>query len=350
MPSLPRTGVSKADPTVSCASWWPRLAVLVVPLVLSAQRPAISPLEAAHLVEAQVKDLTVTAIRSGVEQAIPIYYVEGRTGGDGYLGIVDARVARTLRILRNGVEQYRWPGVLAVGHRGTVRFAPENTAAAFRKAVELGVDLIEMDVRETRDGHLIIMHDVTVDRTTNGKGRVADLTLEEIKRLDAGAWFGPQFAGERVPTLEEALAAIEGRALPDIDFKAGSPEKLVAVLARRQLLGKVTLYCGDWDLLRRTLAVSPNFLIRPTAPRGLTGLPVLMQTFHPPVVNMDWPEFSERLMVETHLAGARAFVNTLGPNDTEFGLLRAIEAGADFIQSDRPDLLLPLLRARGLHR
>lgn len=324
--------------------------VLTAPPASRPQGPRISPVEAAHLVELHVGDLAITAIRPGMEEGVAIYYVEGRAGSDGYRAVVDARVARTLRITRNGAEFYQWPGVLAVGHRGTVRFAPENTAAAFRKAVELGVDLIEMDVRETKDGHLVIMHDATVDRTTNGKGEVADLTLEEIKRLDAGAWFGPQFAGERVPTLDEALAAIEGRALPDIDFKAGTPEKLVAALARRQLLGKVTLYCGDWDLLRRTLEVSPKFLLRPTAPKGLTGLPVLMQAFNPPIVNMNWREFSERLIVETHLAGAKAFVNTLGPNDTEFGMLQAIQAGADYIQSDRPDLLLPLLRARGLHR
>ncbi len=263
---------------------------------------------------------------------------------------MDARVARTLRIQRNGAEFYKWAGILAVGHRGTVRFAPENTLAAFRKAIELGLDLIEMDVRETKDGHLVIMHDATVDRTTNGKGQVAELTLAEIKRLDAGSWFSPQFAGERVPTLDEALAALAGRALPDIDFKAGDPAKLVAVLERHQLLGKVTLYCGDWELLRRTLRISNRFLIRPTAQRGLLGLPILLAELDPPVVNMDWREFSERMIVETHLAGRKAFVNTLGPNDNEFGILRAIEAGADYIQSDRPDILLPLLRARGLHR
>lgn len=331
----------------ACLAAW---AALTAPCPAQAESPKISPVEAVHLVEAQVKDLATVSVRPGVEDGTPVHYVEGFNGPDGYRAAVDARVARTLWIERNGRDFYRWPGVIAVGHRGTVHLAPENTLAAFRKAIELGLDLIEIDVRETRDGHLVIMHDATVDRTTNGKGRVADLTLEEIKRLDAGSWFSPKFAGERVPTLEEALDLMKGRALADIDFTAGTPEKLVEVLSRHGLLGKVTLYCGDWDLLRRTLARSRQLLIRPTVPHGLVGLPILVHEFDPPVVNINWREFSERLIVEVHLSGRKAFMNTMGPNDHEFGILLAIEAGADYIQSDRPDLLLPMLRARGLHR
>ncbi len=331
----------------ACLAAW---AALTAPYQAVAESPKISPVEAVHLVEAHVKDLATVSVRPGVEDGAPVYYVEGFAGSDGYRAVVDARVARTLRIDRNGSEFYRWPGVIAVGHRGTVHLAPENTLAAFRKAIELGLDLIEIDVRETRDGHLVIMHDATVDRTTDGKGRVSDLTLEEIKRLDAGSWFSPKFAGERVPTLDEALSVMEGRALPDIDFKAGTPEKLVEALSRHGLLGKVTLYCGDWDLLRRTLARSRQFLIRPTVPHGAVGLPILVHEFDPPIVNINWREFSERLIVDVHLAGRKAFLNTMGPNDNEFGILQAIEAGADYIQSDRPDLLLPMLRARGLHR
>lgn len=331
----------------ACLAAW---AAMTAPWPARAESPKITPVEAVHLVEAHVKDLATVSVRPGVEDGTPVYYVEGFAGPDGYRAVVDARVARALRIDRNGREFYRWPGVIAVGHRGTVHLAPENTLAAFRKAIELGVDLVEIDVRETRDGHLIIMHDATVDRTTNGKGRVTDLTLEEIKRLDAGSWFSPKFAGEPVPTLDEALSLMKGRALPDIDFKAGTPEKLVGTLSRHGLLGKVTLYCGDWDLLRRTLARSRQFLIRPTVPQGLVGLPILVHEFDPPIVNINWREFSERLIVEVHLAGRKAFMNTMGPNDNEFGILQAIEAGADYIQSDRPDLLLPMLRARGLHR
>lgn len=93
-----------------------------------------------------------------------------------------------------------------IAHRGAAKYAPENTLIACRKAKELGALWVEFDVMLTADGHAIIMHDETVDRTTTGQGKVKHLTLEQIKQLDAGCWFAPEFAGERVPTLDEWLA------------------------------------------------------------------------------------------------------------------------------------------------
>lgn len=90
-------------------------------------------------------------------------------------------------------------------HRGARDTHPENTLAAFRKAIQLGAHMIECDVQLSKDNEMVIMHDATVDRTTNGTGRVSDLTLEELKSLDAGSWHHPQFAGERIPTLHEVL-------------------------------------------------------------------------------------------------------------------------------------------------
>ena len=309
----------------------------------------IRPVEAVHLVESHVRGLTTTEVLSSELDGTPTYIVKGRAGGDKYEAIVDARVARVLSIECNREHFYKWEGIIVVGHRGTVKFAPENTIAAFEKAIELGADLLEMDVRETKDGHLVLVHDATVNRTTNGRGRVSGMTLAEIKRLDAGSWFSPDFKGERVPTLKEALAAIRGRALPDIDFKAGTPQKLVDILSQEGPPGKVTLYCGSWNLMRATLDVSRDFLARPTVPNGRIGLPRLVQELNPPIVNMDWPQFSEPLVRDVHLAGKKAFVNTMGPNDTEFGITKAIEAGADYLQSDHLDVLMQLLRSRGLH-
>ncbi len=110
----------------------------------------------------------------------------------------------------------------AIAHRGASLEAPENTLAAFQRAVELGADLIELDVHQTADGHVVIIHDDTVDRTTNGSGPVHSMALRELRRLDAGSWMGPQFAGERVPTLLEVLELTRGRAGLAIEIKAGS--------------------------------------------------------------------------------------------------------------------------------
>lgn len=93
---------------------------------------------------------------------------------------------------------------ILLAHRGLVQHAPENTLPSFAAAIELGLS-IELDVYQTRDEHLVVIHDKTVDRTTNGTGEVTEMTLAEIRKLDAGSWFDPRFAGEKVPTLEEVF-------------------------------------------------------------------------------------------------------------------------------------------------
>src|SRR5437762_13057428 len=93
--------------------------------------------------------------------------------------------------------------MLVIAHRGASGNAPENTMAAFKKAVALGANFIETDLQLSRDARFVAIHDATVNRTTNGQGTVHDMTLTELRRLDAGSWFGSEFAGERIPTLEE---------------------------------------------------------------------------------------------------------------------------------------------------
>src|ERR1700716_3392227 len=113
--------------------------------------------------------------------------------------------------LRRRLEQERGR-VWVVGHRGAMGHCPENTLASFERGLELGADWIELDVHLSRDGALIVIHDETVDRTTNGRGLVCEHTLAELKELDAGAWFGASFAGERVPSLDEVLVWARSKA------------------------------------------------------------------------------------------------------------------------------------------
>lgn len=96
--------------------------------------------------------------------------------------------------------------MLVIAHRGASGHAPENTLAAFKKAVAMGATFIETDLQLSRDARLVAIHDATLNRTTNGQGTVHDMTLVELRRLDAGSWFGSEYAGERIPTLEEILA------------------------------------------------------------------------------------------------------------------------------------------------
>jgi glycerophosphoryl diester phosphodiesterase len=117
-----------------------------------------------------------------------------------------------------------WSGkfpVMVMAHRGFSGAAPENTLSAFKKAIDIGADVIELDVRLSKDKYLVVFHDDTLERTTKRIGRVADLTLQELKGLDAGGWFGPSFAGERIPTLTEVFELARGRVLLNIELKKG---------------------------------------------------------------------------------------------------------------------------------
>jgi glycerophosphoryl diester phosphodiesterase len=109
---------------------------------------------------------------------------------------------------------------MIVAHRGFSGKAPENTRAAFTMALDAGVEMIEFDVQMSKDGHIVVIHDHTVDRTTDATGKVTDYTLEELRSLDAGSWFNPAFKAERILTLEEALELITPKALVNIELKS----------------------------------------------------------------------------------------------------------------------------------
>lgn len=112
--------------------------------------------------------------------------------------------------------------IIIYGHRGASKYAPENTFSAYNKAIDMGADGIEIDVHKSKDGHLIVCHDERVDRTTDGEGFIKDLTLEEIKKLDAGRWFSEEFRGERIPLLDEVLKFVKGNnLLLNIEIKNG---------------------------------------------------------------------------------------------------------------------------------
>ena len=141
--------------------------------------------------------------------------------------------------------------VANVAHRGASGNYPENTLIAFQKALEIGVDEIELDLYLTKDDHLVVMHDPTVDRTTDGTGAIEDLTLPEIKDLDAGRAFGEQFRGERVPTWEEALDLVQGKVRLNVHLKEGGhpdghyENKVAKALEDFQMVGDSILTCSD---------------------------------------------------------------------------------------------------------
>jgi glycerophosphoryl diester phosphodiesterase len=307
----------------------------------------ISPLEAIHLAEQKVRDLDASEVSVDEELGFARYWVYGEVGGKKAEVLVDAEHARVLAANIEDEGNYRWPGVLISAHRGAVKFAPENTLAAIEKAIELGADIIEMDIRETSDGELVLCHDSTLDRTTDGTGPVSATTLSEIEKLDAGSWFSEDFKGERIPTLREALESLKGRARPDLDFKAGDPEKLVKLLMELGFEEGVSLYCNDLAYRERFRDLFPSIELRPMLPSP-NHLDQLVTEWDPAIVNVEWRDLSPELVRRIHLSGRLAFVNTHSRHDTRFKIESAIEAGADIIQADSLDLLVEELSKRGL--
>ena len=161
------------------------------------------------------------------------------------------------------------PNVHNVAHRGYSAMAPENTLPALTAAGPAGATFVEFDVRTTADGVPVVIHDRTVDRTTNGTGAVWELTADEVRALDAGGWFSPAYAGVRVPLLAEALDLLAGsRILLEIKRPA-TPEQVKAILALvadRGLLGRTVVQSFDPEIVRLARDAMPD------AARGLLRL------------------------------------------------------------------------------
>jgi len=156
--------------------------------------------------------------------------------------------------------------MLLGGHRGNPDEYPENTIASFRSAIELGVDVIELDVHRSEDGGLPVIHDHLLDRTTNGSGLVRDHTMAELKRFDAGSWKDPRFAAERIPSLDEVLTLAKGRVGVAIEIKnlplpyPGIEDVVVQTVRETGMVGDVVVISFDHRSIKRIGELEPLIL------------------------------------------------------------------------------------------
>lgn len=240
---------------------------------------------------------------------------------------------------------------LVIAHRGDSKNAPENTIAAFKRAMELGADGIELDVQLTKDGHLVVIHDETVDRTTNGEGFVKDFTLEEIKKLDAGIKFGEKFAGERIPTLYEVFELIEDKDfLVNIEIKSGIvlypgiEEKLIKAIKEYNFEERVIISSFNHYSLRDVKKMAPHLKIGLLYQCGLVepwhmALRMEAYSLHPFYFNII-PELVEGCKKN----GVKLFPWTV---DRKEDMERMLKAGVDGIITDDPETLINLVRKGG---
>ena len=224
------------------------------------------------------------------------------------------------------------------GHRGAGFLEPENTIRAIKKGIELGVDLVEIDVRLTKDHKAAVIHDDTLDRTTNGKGKVSDFTLDELRKLDAGK-------SEKIPTLDGVIAATQGKVILHVELKDDFlEEQVVAAVKRKNVENSVIVISFSHERLRKIKSISSletglicvetgnNIALAKAAGAG-----ILLHNFN---------YMNKKAINNCRKAGLK--VGVWNP-DTEEDISSMIRLGPDIISSNRPDLLIKLIRHHDSH-
>ena len=230
--------------------------------------------------------------------------------------------------------------VTVTGHRGcgtkgTGAVEPENTVSSIIKAIELGADQIEIDAQFTADHRVVVIHDENVDRTTNGRGRVADFTLEGIRNLDAGL-------GERIPTLEDVIEAVKGKAILQIELKGiDVQDEVVRIVKETDMVNEVVLTSFRHAAVMRAKALDKRlrtgvlFLCAPIDSTQL-AMNANADNLHPNV------DYVDSVMVESaHKSGLKVFVWNA---DTKEKAKEMLRCGVDGIGTNRLEIVLPLAR------
>lgn len=237
----------------------------------------------------------------------------------------------------------------ASAHRGDSKAAPENTLPAIESAVGKGAHQIEFDVKFTADHQLVLMHDATVNRTTNGQGRLADLTFEQVRSLDAGSWFSPRFTGLRVPTLQEALAAIPPGIVINVHLSdtPGLAEAVARVIAGMGRTADCVLACTPAQAAEAR-ATAPAIRFCNMSGQRTDHLAYAADTIRSKAgfIQLRGGLDGVAAAVEQlHRAGVK--VNYFSAQD-EGSIQRLIDAKVDYILTDDLDLLLSMLARHGV--
>ena len=225
--------------------------------------------------------------------------------------------------------------MILTGHRGAAKLEPENTLLSIQTAIDLGVDQIEIDVHLTRDQHLVVIHDTTVDRTTDGQGAVADFTLTEIKQLDAGK-------GQRIPTLQEVMELVRGKVILQIELKGpDTAAPVIHAVEQNGMESEVLLTSFVHERLYEAGQLNPNLRLGalwadPPPDACEQAVDMGAEAIHIQHLKID-----PQLVETAHAHGLK--IRAWNP-DTVEEIQHAIDLGVDAIGSNRPDLLIMLGR------
>lgn len=235
--------------------------------------------------------------------------------------------------------------VKVIAHRGDSRHAPENTIPAFRLAIDLKVDLIELDYFESVDGIPIVIHDKTLDRTTNaakvlGRSglRVDAVKSTELQKLDAGSWFDAKFTGTKLASLDEALDLIQSKSMTLIEHKGGEAKTCIELLRQKGMIRDVVVQSFDWEFVAQCHQLEPTLSLAALCKTSFSEakLDEIEKTGAKIAV---WKEsyLGKKQIATIHGRGMQAWVYTVNNPKRSYDL---IQAGIDGIITDAPNLLL----------
>ena len=239
-----------------------------------------------------------------------------------------------------------------IAHRGFSGLYPENTLVAFRKAMELGVDMIELDILLSRDDELVVIHDDTLDRTTSGSGPVRDKSISELTQLDAGTWFASEFRAERLPRLSEVFDLVEDRVLLNVEIKGeavtgrvrgGIAERTIRLIREREFGARTILSSFDPRALHHAREIDSEIaratLYNRELHRGKNPTEILAETSSTSF-NLSRNQVNEDIVAECHRKGSAVLVYTV---NGVAEMQRMIAMGVDGLFTNRPDLMLQLV-------
>jgi len=235
--------------------------------------------------------------------------------------------------------------ILNIAHRGASGYAPENTFAAFDKALEMNVDYIELDVHLSKDDYLVVIHDATVDRTTNGSGYVKDLTLEELKQLDAGLWFSQEFKNQRIPTLLEVLERYSNKVgllievknpilYPNVEKKLADELHAFSKPINHSLDVKVQSF--SLHAMKKFKTYSPSITSGVILNRFVSYRELVTIAEYTDFLTIHKTYITSHLSIQAHQLGLKLFAWTV--NDLNI-LLYLLNLGIDGVIVDYPELI-----------
>ena len=242
--------------------------------------------------------------------------------------------------------------VMVIAHRGFSGEAPENTLAAFQKAIEVGSDMLELDIHLTKDHEAVVIHDGTLERTTNGQGKVPDFTLKELKKLDAGFRVGVEFSRERIPALKEVLQLAKGRIRVNIEIKSlpqgqhtitETADRALQEVKEARMLDQTLFSSFNPLALERIQALEPRSWVALLYHKDWNSLPEVTGGKSWSVLNLRKNFLTKEKIINIHQRGMKVNVYTV---DAEEEMEQFIRWGIDGIITNQPARLIKILQEK----